>query len=425
MIKTLIVADDSTGANASAILLNKLNFSTLSLIEYDHASMIRGYDAVAVSTDSRATEATTAFERVENVLKTFSHISPNIINKRIDSTLRGNIGAELNAFVKHYKKRKIAMVPAFPNSKRTCKDGRVYVNAIPLEETDVAKDPKMPLHTSNAKDILHAQFNGQTANIYLSDIHSQGLVDKIKTLFETHDAIIFDAVTNNDIMIISQALVEAKHSMITVDPGPLTYYYTKAMIQKSERIHMKRYLYLVGSVTDTTYEQIKHIQNDDMFDLFPISAQAILDGNTETIATDLLKKLTQTSKPFILITTSDPNHRELLDLFEIAQSQQTTVDQLSKQINNGLATILETLLSKTKNIGGVFSSGGDITLSFLHNTEADGIHLLNQVMPLCVYGKIVGGRFDGLPLITKGGMIGEHDAYSEIKEFFMEVDNYE
>ena len=54
LVKTLIIADDSTGANASAILLKQLNFQTISLIDYQNARILDHYDAIAISTDSRA-----------------------------------------------------------------------------------------------------------------------------------------------------------------------------------------------------------------------------------------------------------------------------------------------------------------------------------------------------------------------------------
>ncbi|MFA7076383.1 MAG: nucleotide-binding domain containing protein, partial [Candidatus Izemoplasmatales bacterium] len=57
---------------------------------------------------------------------------------------------------------------------------------------------------------------------------------------------------------------------------------------------------------------------------------------------------------------------------------------------------------------------------FLLNNDAKGIELIDEVMPLCVCGKVVEGRFNGLPIITKGGMIGSEDAYLLIGEYFEE-----
>jgi uncharacterized protein YgbK (DUF1537 family) len=52
-------------------------------------------------------------------------------------------------------------------------------------------------------------------------------------------------------------------------------------------------------------------------------------------------------------------------------------------------------------------SGGDVSQSFLKNLDAKAFEIIEQVIPLAVYGKIVGGEFNGLNVITKGGLVGD------------------
>ncbi|NCU31881.1 MAG: four-carbon acid sugar kinase family protein, partial [Candidatus Moranbacteria bacterium] len=186
MLKTLIIADDSTGANASAILLNQLGFQSLSIIDYSDIPNHETFDCVAVSTDSRATSKENAYSRVETVLKHYKGEKIPVINKRIDSTLRGNLGAELNAIHEYFPEKRIAIVPAFPKSGRVCKDGKVYVNGVLLEQTDVAKDPKMPLFSSDAKALFLKQFKGRIANVFLKDyaLDDEALIEKINRLYK-------------------------------------------------------------------------------------------------------------------------------------------------------------------------------------------------------------------------------------------------
>ncbi|PKK95152.1 MAG: hypothetical protein CVV60_02680, partial [Tenericutes bacterium HGW-Tenericutes-5] len=119
----------------------------------------------------------------------------------------------------------------------------------------------------------------------------------------------------------------------------------------------------------------------------------------------------------IAISTFDLDNRVILDLFKIANEKQIEVDDVSKIINLSLAKIAKYILKNYK-IKGIFSSGGDTTLSFLMDNDAKGIELIDEVLPLCVYGKVVEGEFDALPIITKGGMIGNEDAYLLISEYF-------
>ncbi len=424
MIKTLIVADDSTGANASAILLNQLNFTTLSLINYAQTISTQGYDGIAVSTDSRAVKPQTAQNRVREALEQYEGRDIPVLNKRIDSTLRGNIGSELDVFLEVFPKKKIAIVPGFPDSNRFCEDGKLYVGDTLLENTDVAKDPKMPITSSDVKTLFKKQFNGSLANISLEDVRSEKLDKHITALYKDHDGIIFDATTNEDIETIADALVSSGQSIVTVDAGPFTYAFTKATLRQKEAFK-KRYLYLVGSVTQTTTTQLERAQDDDDFSLHPVDARKMMEQTSAKKEIErVLDAIREDKSCNIILTTNTPFDPNILDLFEASKHRDVSVDNLSKMINNHLGELLERAYTQHETFQGVFASGGDTALSFLDRVGASGIQLLNQVIPLCVYGKIVGGRMDGIPIITKGGMIGDSDVYMKIKQFLQEVDNY-
>jgi len=419
MLKTLFVCDDSTGANASAILLNKLNFKTLSAINQKDLPNFSGFDSLAISTDSRAVEGSVAKNRVLEVLKQFMNEEVVVLNKRIDSTLRGNLGEELNAFSEVFPRRKIAIVPAFPKSGRTCINGQVYVNGVSLENTDVAKDPKMPIDTSDAYKLFKKQYKGSLVNIYKKDYKDiTKLTALVKELYQSYDGIIFDAETNEDIALISKVLVDLRLRVITVDPGVFTFYYTKEKTKNT--ISHDRYLYLVGSVTDTTFKQLQYVKDKNMFDILPLNPNDLLEEkDIVEIGQMVLDKVLMSKYHHFIITTFDIEKRVVLDLFKIAKERNMEVDDVSKIINLNLAKIAEFVLENTS-IKAIFSSGGDTTLSFLLNNDAKGIELIDEVMPLCVCGKVVEGRFNGLPIITKGGMIGSEDAYLLIGEYFEE-----
>src|SRR5699024_12845604 len=81
----------------------------------------------------------------------------------------------------------------------------------------------------------------------------------------------------------------------------------------------------------------------------------------------------------------------------------TTQDALAKRITNGLAKITRLVMNETSYaIQGCFTSGGDVTASLVAETEASGIRLEEEVMPLTAYGTMIGGHFPDLPMITKG-----------------------
>lgn len=63
-----------------------------------------------------------------------------------------------------------------------------------------------------------------------------------------------------------------------------------------------------------------------------------------------------------------------------------------------------------RRVAGCYVTGGDVTAGLLAALGARGLEIDAEVMPLAVAGRIVGGPHAGLPVVTKGGLIGGDDA---------------
>jgi uncharacterized protein YgbK (DUF1537 family) len=108
-----------------------------------------------IDTESRGLAPRAADRAVRNALATLAHWKPDFIFKKIDSTLRGPVGAELAAFVHILQPDgPVAFVPAFPKMKRTTVAGRHFVQGIPLHRTAFGKDPRAPVRTNVISKIL-------------------------------------------------------------------------------------------------------------------------------------------------------------------------------------------------------------------------------------------------------------------------------
>ena len=64
---------------------------------------------------------------------------PELIYKKTDSTLRGNIAAELRALADLFPTWRIGYAPAYPALGRTVKNGVLYVDDVPVSETAVRR----------------------------------------------------------------------------------------------------------------------------------------------------------------------------------------------------------------------------------------------------------------------------------------------
>ena len=138
-----IVADDLTGAMDSSGYFAARGLSTDVILDPSYSS---DADVVVITTSSRAEHPNVARERVRQAVK---GLAGRTIYKKIDSTLRGNIGAELMAAMHEADCEKAIVAPAFPAVGRTTVNGVLLVDGTPVAETQFANDPVSPVSESH------------------------------------------------------------------------------------------------------------------------------------------------------------------------------------------------------------------------------------------------------------------------------------
>lgn len=409
MNKVLIIADDLTGANANCALMKEIGLRAASILGDDEKLIPENIDVIALTTDSRAMDRKLAEKLVYEKVKKFSHDGIFLYSKRIDSTLRGNLGSELWGYQRAFSKKKLAIcVPAFPNSGRIVIDDKMYVNGIPLIETDAGKDSKIPVVSNLVSENFKKDYPGKISRVEISDINDKdSLIKTIRNAYNDADLLIFDAITNEQIRNIAEATIASGVDFISVDPGPFTKDLTDMFFKKSE-ISTKA-LALVGSVTEITIRQLKYLR--DNYDCYQINVNPLNLLDLQKVNNEIDKAVEEGLKniddhTIILVTTSPEKFEDRLDLNEVAKEKNLSVDDASLMISRGLAKILKEILIAEKSISGIFTSGGDITVAATEELMANGIEIKNEIAPLIAYGRVIGGLKPGLKIISKGGMVG-------------------
>ena len=121
MLRTKIgvIADDFTGANDTGLQFSKQGALTgvfLNLPDIDNA--LNEFDVVVFDTESRFDDKNTAFEKVFQAAQVFTQKGVLHIYKKLDSTMRGNIGAEIDGAIEATSTRAAFVVPAMPSIRR-------------------------------------------------------------------------------------------------------------------------------------------------------------------------------------------------------------------------------------------------------------------------------------------------------------------
>ena len=410
MQKYIVIADDLTGSNATCSLFKKIGLRAASILKLQ-GDINYDVDVISYSTASRGLDKEEAYNKVSEAIKILKSKDVLVYNKRIDSTLRGNIGTEINAMLDNLEDDRIAVVvPAYPDSGRIVVNKTMLVNGVLLENSDAGKDPKTPIKTSCVESLIQKDIKYSSTYFTLSDIEQpiEEIVKKIQEAIKKSRVLIFDAVNNEDIIKISKAIIHSDINIVTVDPGPFTLYYSKEL-QKKNHLE-KKILMVIGSVTATTKKQIEYIlQEEDIF-LVKMKVEDFFEKETclkeiERVISFIKKGIA--SYDLFLVTTSPIGDEKKADLQKLAENLNTTIEEISKIIANTLTETIVKILKETQKFEGIYSSGGDITIALLEKLKAIGVEIREEVIPLAAYGRIIGGDFSNLKLVSKGGMVGD------------------
>lgn len=411
MNRVVVIADDLTGANATCSLIRKTGLTTASIMDLE-GDLPVGMDALAAATNSRATTPQQAYDAVYKAITKFKADQVDIYNKRTDSTLRGNLGPETNAMLDVLGDERMAIaVPAYPDTNRVVVGGTMMVNGKLLINSDAGHDTKAPVFSSNVTELLSHGFQGSVKTIYLEDVEKG--VDHIEQILREEQIngtkmVIFDAFTNDHIKNIADATLRSEVPFVAVDPGP----FTLALIRETldREVRLSRVLMTVGSVPDITVDQLEEVRKTLKPFVVKVDALKLIDPDQrpQEVVRAVEAALEDVENKEVILLTSSPLDGDVrLNLKEVGEKYGMSVEEASSKISKGLAVISMEIVNSGEQFSGLFISGGDITVALCEATDAVGVEIISEIVPLAAYGRIIGGKLDGTRIISKGGMVGD------------------
>ena len=416
MCEVAVIADDLTGANAAGALLAGKGLKVLTSLGLEGFMSIRSteFDAICVSTDSRLVPAASAREAVRAAVAAFMPLRPRVVTKRIDSTLRGNVGAEIEAALEAMGGEALAVVvPVFPASGRIAVGGYLIVNGVPLEKTAIANDPATPVHSSRPAAIIAEQTALPVGRLDLSTVMAGADAIAAAILAARHSGtriLVADAVTDADIAAIATGLAQLDIPILSADPGPFTSALAEARGVGTRRTLEDAVLLTIGSASDLTCRQIEALRLAESCALTRIDCRRLILDTTRaeeiSRAVRFLRDHAGTA-PVLGVYTVE-RRADVYLLEELARESGLALHEVSTRINSGLAEVSATLLGDAASrIGGLYTSGGEVTLAVARRLGAVGFSVRDEVLPLAVYGRLVQGSCHDLPIVTKGGFVGD------------------
>ncbi|GAB6877033.1 four-carbon acid sugar kinase family protein [Thermaerobacter litoralis] len=175
-----------------------------------------------IPTHSRSVEPAVARHRVREAVRALGEAGCRFFGKRIDSTLRGNLGAELAGALEALPGHLAVVVAAFPASGRATVGGRLWVHGVPLLETEAARDPITPVTDDDVARLLATQSGLPVTYLPPGPAgYDEALPQRLAALHRAGTrAVVLDAAREEDVEAVAALVARAPVPVLAVDPGP-------------------------------------------------------------------------------------------------------------------------------------------------------------------------------------------------------------
>src|SRR5215216_1433710 len=146
MTSFAIIADDlSSATDCGAQVVRSGLSAVVPLYSYSLPKQARSVQVISVDTDSRSLPPDQAYAKVRAPAQELLAEGWTDFYKSVDSTLRGNLGVEIEAVLEVVQPDCAIIAPAFPKYGRTTVNGIQYLHGRPLHDTEFGTDPTAPV----------------------------------------------------------------------------------------------------------------------------------------------------------------------------------------------------------------------------------------------------------------------------------------
>ena len=379
--RVLIVADDLTGAMDSAGPFAARGIETWVAavpMRCDPASL-KSALVVSVNTDTRHFPGPQAAVRVREIVRHLDAGGFDIVVKKIDSTLRGNVVAETMALREVSGRSETVVAPAFPAQGRTVRAGIVCVDGKPLAQTAFASDALSPPPLAPLREVFVAAKSGlRVTTAVASDAFHPGT-----------DIWIADSEVDSDLTRIVETFASRMSSVLMVGSAGLTRAIAAvcfdAHLAASGPKHVTGpIVFAVGSRAARSAEQVEALAEDP-------ETKVLRAPNGRLHSMEI-----PSARNLVLKATVDDTGHE-------GDAARVAADMAKHAIE----------IVRSVHAQALVATGGDTAIAILAASDNPAVQVLGDLMPGIPYARI---RLDGRPLwlVTKAGGFGGRDTFRDL-----------
>ncbi len=396
MVELGIIADDLTGAMDTAVQFAKQGLYAVVVLQ---TQALPPAEVIALSTDSRDRVAIEAYQRAKQAAE---RLSGCFVYQKMDSNLRGNIGAELDGVLDGLGWQRALVAPAFPTVGRITVDGYHYVEGVLLSESAFARDPQWPAKESHLPTVLARQTKRSVRHLPLSVVE-QGERSVIRALSDEPAPIIAaDATTQQHLRTLALALAHMEEKWLPCGSAGWAREWPQALgLAQPNRARFRwpldgrPVLVVAGSRHPATARQLQRAAASCGLHLVCLSPG---EEWARVVEAEVILQLHRGHH--VALTTAFSEHQR--------GKEKVVAEALAK-------TAKETL--RRSSVAGLVLTGGDIAWALCQALDADAVELFDEIEAGVPAGVLRGGVADGLRIATKAGGFGDETAILRCIEF--------
>lgn len=413
MLRILILADDLSGAADCGVACAGAGLETLVALRHTDEEPVA--DVLSLDADTRSMAAEQAKKKIDQLMRTYAANPDLLLFKKIDSTLRGNVGAELAAAlhalrdVRPGAPRRIAvMAPAFPAIGRTTIYGTQFVHGQPLHDLDIWRVQGMNGHAHIPEMLQPSGLKCEVLGLDIIRSARSTLSDTMNAAAQIADVLVCDAETDADLLEIASASMRLAIKPIWVGSAGLAYQLPQAAgLAKTTHIAPVSLpaisgplLFVIGSLSRNSLEQVRVLSSSSATIEIRVPPEVLLEGGGHAdwfVYANELERAFRSNQDVVLSPKTEPR----IDVAE------------RPLIAAALARLATTVAG---NAGALIASGGETARAVFEALGISRLRLLGELekgIPI----SITENWSRPLPVITKAGDFGGASALLNCSRF--------
>ncbi|MCP3728113.1 4-hydroxythreonine-4-phosphate dehydrogenase PdxA [Paraburkholderia sp. CNPSo 3272] len=401
--RLLVIGDDLSGTADCAVTCTHHGLRSVVNLGVESANAADDVDVLAVDTDTRRHAPAEAARTNAQAWHVFA--GGRRVYKKIDSTLRGNVAAEVAGLVPVAGMAIVA--PAFPQAGRTTRNGQQLIFGVPVEASEVWKNEhikgKADLCSMLTEAGLHVgQVTLDTVRAGVATVHS----NLVEFQREQVQAVVCDSETDEDLATLATASATLS-GVFWVGSAGLAAPLVRVLVESGSRSldagkksgglsmealpSQRGVLAVVGSMSSVSHQQVAALRSNanGTVDFFEVNAQALVNPvSPATLA--------------LTAGVTEALCRGRHAVVALSQSERLPVAD-SASLARCLA---ERLAPAAEHAGGLIATGGETARALLSTMGIESLEVVEEIergVPLLA--ATYGGRT--LPVVTKAGGFGQ------------------